>query len=201
MGDSRALIRARMSVRRNDLGAKQRIEAAAGLLHSLETLPEFLVERRVAGYWAVRGELPLNLVVAALRRRGQRYYLPILGHRRQLRFGEYAEGTPLANNRVAIPEPEVAIAQQLAPRDLGLILVPLLAFDAAGNRLGTGGGWYDTSLAFLRTGPRPGTPLLVGVGYGFQQVEHLPVEAWDVPLDYVATEEALLACGSSHATA
>lgn len=201
MADSRALIRARMSVRRNELGAKQRIEAAAGLLHSLETLPEFLVDRRVAGYWAVRGELPLNLVVSALRRRGQHYYLPILGRERQLRFGEYAEGTPLANNRVAIPEPEVAAAEQLTAQDLDLVLVPLLAFDAAGNRLGTGGGWYDTSLAFLHAGARPGTPLLVGVGYGFQQVEHVPAEAWDVPLDYVATEEALLACGDAHATA
>ncbi|HEU0276831.1 MAG TPA: 5-formyltetrahydrofolate cyclo-ligase [Rhodanobacteraceae bacterium] len=201
MNDSRALIRARMSVRRNELGAKQRIEAAAGVLHSLETLPEFLIDRRVAGYWAVRGELPLNLVVAALRRRSQHYFLPILGTARQLYFGEYTEGTPLANNRVGIPEPAVAAAQRLGARDLHVILVPLLAFDAAGSRLGTGGGWYDTSLAFLRDRPRPASPLLVGVGYGFQQVEHVPAEVWDVPLDYVATEEALLACGNTHATA
>lgn len=201
MNDGRALIRARMSVRRNDLGAKQRIEAAAGLLRSLQSLPEFLIDRRVAGYWAVRGELPLNLAVASLRRRGQHYLLPILGTARHLRFGEYAEGTPLTNNRVGIPEPVVDSREQLDARDLDLILVPLLAFDAAGNRLGTGGGWYDTSLAFLRDGPRPASPLLVGVGYGFQQVERVPVEGWDVPLDYVATEEALLACGDTHATA
>ncbi len=201
MNDGRALIRARMSVRRNDLGAKQRIEAAAGLLHSLESLPEFLIDRRVAGYWAVRGELPLNLVVAALRRRGQRYLLPILGAARQLRFGEYADGTPLANNRVGIPEPVVDASAQLDARKLDVVLLPLLAFDAAGNRLGTGGGWYDTSLAFLRAMPRPASPLLVGVGYGFQQVDRIPVEPWDVPLDYVATEEALLACGDTHATA
>jgi 5-formyltetrahydrofolate cyclo-ligase len=201
MNDGRSLIRARMSVRRNDLGAKQRIEAAAGLLHSLEALPEFLIDRRVAGYWAVRGELPLNLVVAALRRRGQHYFLPILGTARHLRFGEYAEGTPLDNNRVGIPEPVVDAGARLEARALDVILMPLLAFDAAGNRLGTGGGWYDTSLAFLRAGPRPARPLLVGVGYGFQQVDHVPAEAWDVPLDYVATEETLLACGNTHATA
>ena len=83
MNDSRALLRARMSVRRNELGAKQRIAAAAGVLHSLETLPEFMTDLHVAGYWAVRGELPLNLAVAALHRRGQRYFLPVLGHRHE----------------------------------------------------------------------------------------------------------------------
>ena len=71
MNDSRALLRARMSVRRNELDAKQRIAAAAGVLHSLENLPEFMTDAKVAGYWAVRGELPLNLAVASLARRSE----------------------------------------------------------------------------------------------------------------------------------
>lgn len=196
MNDDRTLLRARMAVRRNELDAKQRVAAAAGVLHSLEALPEFLVDRRVAGYWAVRGELPLNLAVASLQRRGQHYFLPVLGARRQLRFAEYAAGTTLASNRVGIPEPQVPATEQRAPGELDVVLLPLLAFDRNGHRLGTGGGWYDASFAFLHGVARPAAPLLVGVGYAFQEVDGIRAEPWDVPLDYVATDQALVACGA-----
>src|SRR5690348_17595378 len=118
MSDNRALLRARMSVRRNELDAKQRIAAAAGVLHSLESLPEFMTDANIAGYWAVRGELPLNLAVASLARRGQRYFLPVLGETRQLQFAEYTTGTPVAHNRFGIPEPATGVEQRLAPQDM-----------------------------------------------------------------------------------
>lgn len=194
MNESRALLRARMSVRRNELDAKQRIAAAAGVLDSLESLPEFMTDANVAGYWAVRGELPLNLAVASLTRREQQYFLPVLGQARQLRFTEYREGAPLQANRFGIPEPEVPTEALQTAGDMDVILLPLLAFDRKGHRLGTGGGWYDSSLAFLGNEPRPARPLLVGIGYGFQEVEAVSIEPWDVDLDYVATDAELIAC-------
>ena len=200
MSDGRALLRARMSVRRNELDAKQRIASAAGVLRSLEALPEFMTDANVAGYWAVRGELPLNLAVASLARRDQRYFLPVTGKARMLRFAEFQAGGALAPNRFGIPEPDVAEAALRDPQRMDVILLPLLAFDRAGHRLGTGGGWYDASLAFLRDAPRPATPLLVGVGYGFQEVDALPAEAWDVDLDYIATDAELIACGAAART-
>lgn len=196
MSDNRALLRARMSVRRNELDAKQRIAAAAGVLHRLESLPEFMTDANVAGYWAVRGELPLNLAVASLARREQHYFLPVLGQERQLRFAEYRPGTPLHGNRFGIPEPEVSPEALQAAEGMDVILLPMLAFDRKGHRLGTGGGWYDSSLAFLGNEPRPARPLLVGIGYAFQEVEAVPAEPWDVDLDYVATDAELLACGT-----
>ena len=201
MNDGRGLLRARMAVRRNELDAKQRIAAAAGLLHSLENLPEFMTDARVAGYWAVRGELPLNLAVASLARREQHYFLPVLGTTRQLHFAEYSMGTTVTHNRFGIPEPAVPADQLLAPHDMDVILLPLLAFDRQGHRLGTGGGWYDSSLAFLRDAVRPSVPLLVGVGYAFQETETVPTGPWDVDLDYIATDSELIACGPVDATA
>ena len=194
MNEGRALLRARMSVRRNELNAKQRITAAAGVLHSLETLPEFMTDANVAGYWAVRGELPLNLAVASLRRREQHYFLPVLGQQRRLRFAEFADGTPLTSNHFGIPEPDAPAAALRDAQAMDVILLPLLAFDRRGHRLGTGGGWYDRSLAFLNRGARPATPLLVGVGYAFQQTESVPAAEWDVDLDYVATDADLITC-------
>jgi len=194
MADNRDLLRARMAVRRSELDAKQRIAAAAGVLRSLEALPEFMTDANVAGYWAVRGELPLNLAVASLTRREQHYFLPVLGATRQLYFAEYSAGTPVIHNRFGIPEPATAADQRLTPQAMDVILLPLLAFDRQGHRLGTGGGWYDASLAFLREAPRPAAPLLVGIGYTFQEVETIPAQPWDVDLDYVATEADLIAC-------
>jgi 5-formyltetrahydrofolate cyclo-ligase len=201
MSDGRALLRARMAVRRNELDAKQRISAAAGVLHALENLPEFMTDANVAGYWAVRGELPLNLVVGSLARRGQHYFLPVLGAMRQLHFAEYSTGKPVAHNRFGIPEPATGAEQRLPPRDMDVVLLPLLAFDRQGHRLGTGGGWYDSSFAFLHETARPAKPLLVGVGYAFQEAEAIPAEPWDVDLDYVATDSELIACGPVDATA
>ena len=183
-----------MSLRRTELDAKQRIGAAAGVLHSLERLPEFMTDPNIAGYWAVRGELPLNLVVASLQRRGQHYFLPVLGTARHLHFAEFMSGAPLRSNRFGIPEPDVPAAQYRKPDEVDVILLPLLAFDRQGHRLGTGGGWYDTSVAFLHDVQRPASPLLVGIGYGFQEVDAIPPEAWDVDLDYIATDAELIAC-------
>ncbi|HET9835524.1 MAG TPA: 5-formyltetrahydrofolate cyclo-ligase [Rhodanobacteraceae bacterium] len=192
--DIRIRLRADMAARRAALGPAARIAAADGVMRSLEQLPELMVDPNVAGYWAIRGEVPLNLAVARLDSRGQHYFLPVLDDSapRTLRFAEFRAGAVLEPNRFGIPEPRDT--DTLPARHMDVVLLPLLAFDARGNRLGTGGGWYDTTFAFLREQTRPARPLLVGVGYAFQQVEALPAESWDVPLDYIATDHALIDC-------
>ncbi len=74
---------------------------------------------------------------------------------------------------------------------LDLLFVPLVAFDARGNRLGMGGGFYDASLSNLRWRRWFRRPKLVGVAYDFQRVDALPREPWDVSLDAVLTDRAL----------
>lgn len=190
----RRTLRAELRARRRALTPAQRMQAAAGVAASLERLPEALVDERIGGYWAVDGEVPLLQVVAGLRRRGQRFYLPRVGPARRLRFAEWRAGVELAPNRYGIPEPICADDDLLAPGLLDVVLVPLLGFDREGHRLGAGGGYYDASFAFLRDRSGPDQPLLVGVGYAMQELDALPSETWDVHLDYVATEHELIAC-------
>ena len=190
--DPRRILRAELRARRDRLGAAERIAAAQGVVAQLERIPEFLTDRDVAGYWAVAGELPLIGLMPGLRARGQRYLLPIVGDARMLAFAAWTPGSAIRTNRFGIPEPVVAPAARIAPADVDLVLVPLLGFDRRGNRLGFGGGYYDTTFAFLRAREVPGKPILVGVGYALQEIDAIEPMPWDVPLDYVATERELI---------
>ena len=186
-------LRQRLADRRRAVPPAKRIAAAQGLRRSLEQLPEYFTDARVAGYWACQGELPLNLALAPLAARGQQFLLPVLGEGQHLRFAAWKSGDPVQVNRYGIPEP-VEPVELLEPFQLDLVLVPLLGFDRRGNRLGYGGGYYDRSFAFLNEQVRPTEPLLVGIAYAFQELAEVDEREWDVPLDFVATEHELIDC-------
>lgn len=188
----RAELRARLHARRAALTPAERIAAAQALPSILEQIPEFLTDPRIAGYWAVAGELPLLALMPGLRARGQAWHLPVLGPGRRLRFAAWRPGEPIESNRYGIPEPRDGRADALPAEQVDVVLVPLLGFDRSGHRLGFGGGWYDRTFAFLHDRIDVGRPLLVGIGYAMQEVEKVPVESWDVRLDYVATERELI---------
>lgn len=187
--DSRQALREAMNARRLALPAAQRVAAAAALAERLRQLPA-LADGYVAGYWAVRGEISLHALLSPAP--GFVYCLPCLQPGRRLRFAPWRVGDALVRNRYDIPEPDLAPSSQLSPRNLDAVLVPLLAFDRQGRRLGWGGGYYDRSFDFLLDRPRPARPLMIGVGYAFQECAALPSEPWDVPLDLIVTEQQTL---------
>jgi 5-formyltetrahydrofolate cyclo-ligase len=189
---NRAVLRKALRERRAALPAAERIAAAQAVVAQLEQVPEFMTDRRIGGYWAVEGELPLAALIGGMRARGQQYCLPVIGADRLLRFAPWRPGDALATNRFGIPEPACAPTHLLAAGELDVVLVPMLGFDRNGHRLGFGGGWYDRSFAFLAARADVGKPVLVGVAYAWQEIDALDAQPWDVRLDYVATERELL---------
>jgi 5-formyltetrahydrofolate cyclo-ligase len=156
----------------------QRIAAFAG---SLE-IPAHAV---IAGYWPVRDEADPRGLMMALAARGHALALPRIDERHAaLSFRRWNEGDELVDNHHGIPEPR-AEAEAVIPQ---VILVPLLAFDATGHRLGYGGGYYDRTLAALR---RAGGALAIGVAYAGQEVPTLPREPHDRALEAVVTAAGL----------
>jgi 5-formyltetrahydrofolate cyclo-ligase len=140
----------------------------------------------VSGYWPLGDELDPRPLMAALAGRGHRLALPaIVAAGQPLIFRAWREGEPLipAGFGTREPGPEAGV---LRP---DLLLVPLLAFDAQGFRLGYGGGFYDRSLAILRAA---GDILAVGLAYAAQQVAAVPREPTDQPLDLVVTERGVI---------
>lgn len=185
MNSTRPELRRQLQARRAALPPGERLAAADAVARHLADQPSLRQPGYVAGYWAVGGELPLHAVQLRLAP-DQVWCLPVLQEGGHLRFAPWRAGDPLVNNRFGIPEPEVEPASTLAPDAMSVVLVPLVGFDRAGNRLGMGGGYYDRSFAFRRAAAAP--PHLVGVAYACQEMPALAPENWDVPLDAVATE-------------
>ncbi|HUO88550.1 MAG TPA: 5-formyltetrahydrofolate cyclo-ligase [Rhizomicrobium sp.] len=139
----------------------------------------------VAGYYPVRDEADPRALMSALAALGHPIALPVIvAERAALVFRRWRTGDPLAPNAYGIAEP-LAGAQEVEP---DAVLVPLLAFDAGGHRLGYGGGYYDRTLDRIR---KAKPVLAVGIAYAGQEVALLPREAHDHALDMMLTENGL----------
>lgn len=183
------LIRKNIAKHRRVLAAGLKHKKARELLKTITPLTEFKQAKRIAFYWPFKGEInPLPILYRALKM-GKRCYLPVLhpNKTKHLLFVEYRLGDKLRLNRYGIKEPRLGFRPALAARMLNTVFVPLLAFTQGGQRLGTGGGYYDKTFAFLLKGKYP--LKLVGLSYEFQKLERIPHEKWDLLLWGIATEK------------
>ncbi len=140
----------------------------------------------ISGYWPLADELDLRPSLEALDERGCRVVLPAMtGRDRPLVFRDWTPGDSLVPAGFGTLEP-AASREARAP---DVLLVPLLAFDRQGYRLGYGGGFYDRSLAELRAVK---AVQAVGVAFSALQVEAVPRDANDQPLDWIVTEREVL---------
>lgn len=139
----------------------------------------------VAGYWPIVTEIDVRPLMARLEEQGAVCALPVIvGDGAALAFRRWALTEDLEDGPRGTMQPP-ADAPLIRP---DIVLVPLLGFDAAGHRLGQGGGHYDRTLAALRA---EGSVTAVGVGYALQERAHLPSTADDQRLDWVLTEESM----------
>lgn len=146
--------------------------------------PAFVTATRVALYVPTQGEIDLLALTTVA---DKQFYLPRVTSRRTIEFVHYTPGQALVNNRYGIAEPPHT-ADTIATSQLDLILLPLVAFDATGQRVGRGSGYYDRTLAFMQDPSHTPRPRLIGVAYDFQKVDALTPNPWDVRLHQIITE-------------
>ena len=175
----------RRSLSTADHGRRSNLAAKA-----IAALPTFRSGKRIALYLPFDREADTAPLIAAAARRGVRVFVPVIVDRRhsRIRFYPFDGTTRRGVFGIAVPK---RMNRPMPPRWLDLIVIPLVGVDAAGRRLGMGGGFYDRALEFRRRRRHWPGPHLVGLAFDCQRTESGFAEPWDVNLDSLATESGL----------
>lgn len=186
---TRQQIRQHIRQLRRALTPEQQASFAALGANRMMAYPPVTLARTVALFLSFDGELDTRPLIELLWRAGKRVYLPVLHpfSPGNLLFLHYHPQSELVINRLKIHEPKLDVRDVLPLSQLDVLITPLVAFDALGQRLGMGGGFYDRTLQNWRQYPlQP-----VGYAHDCQQVDVLPTEQWDIPLPAVITPSKL----------
>ena len=189
-GQSRSDIRSSVRQLRKNLSADFQHHAAQNIATRVMELPRVQNAHTVSLFLSFDGELNTRPLIERLWQAGKSVYLPVLHpfSRGNLLFLRYSAESEMVLNHFGIEEPRLNVQQVLPVSRLDVIFTPLVAFDATGQRLGMGGGFYDRTLqdwesAYLQQcGPYP-----IGLAHDCQRVDALPVQEWDVPLPEIIT--------------
>lgn len=186
--DEKALIRSAALERRAGVNEATRLAFAERIALQGVALARRAVVRTVAVFWPIGSEPDTLMLLAALDYHDFIAALPCTGAMGQpLTFRRWRDGDPLVEGPMRIPEPSPRLPQV----EPDLIFTPAAAFDRRGFRAGYGGGFYDITLAALRA--RRPIPA-IGLAFACQEVEHIPEEDHDQPLDLILTENELIDC-------
>lgn len=185
--DKKAVLREQMRAERK-IVASERTDASMHAARNLLNAIEINQHSIVALYDPIDTELHIEPLYDALIERGVTVCLPVVAKKNApLIFRRYEDGAPLIEGRYGARTPE----ESQPEIDPNIIVVPLLAFSRHGDRLGYGGGFYDRTIAKLRSKT---TIVTIGYAYGAQQVDALPVSPLDQRLDWIITERSAMRC-------
>jgi len=186
---AKAALRRLMRSRRAAIAPALREAASVAVSERLvSSLPHLALRAGavVAGYAPIKDELDPRPAMRMLAARSFVLALPVAGAPgTALGFRAWTPGMPMVADRMGIPVPPESAAARVPE----LLLVPMLAFDSAGRRLGYGAGFYDRTLAELR---QRRAVLAIGLAYAAQQVDSVPADSHDSALDAVVTEDDVL---------
>jgi 5-formyltetrahydrofolate cyclo-ligase len=184
-------IRQTIRQQRRYLSASLQKKQAHLLAQQSQRLYALQRSQHIACYLPNDGEIDPSPLIHLLWKKNKQCYLPALTTypSQQLYFKHYTPHTTLKPNRYNIPEPRSRLVIPLIQLDI--ILLPLVAFDKQGHRLGMGGGYYDRTLKALIHQKQWRKPALWGLAHPFQQVDSLVKNHWDIPLQGVITPSKL----------
>ena len=191
----KASLRRRFAALRDHLSPNDRTAAEAAIRDKLFSLHAWKDAPLICGYMSVRSEIDMTPVWKQAVSKGKAYALPVTvtdAHEGRMIFRRLSGYTPqeLTSARFGLSEPsEECPALTLRDFEGALILVPGLAFDDEGFRIGYGGGYYDRFLTDLKRADVPVTT--VGLAFSACRIPRLPREPHDIPVDYVIDERRM----------
>jgi len=187
-----AKIRQLKRAQRKALSAADQQRHSQALCDNIIRQNNYRNSQHIACYLANDGEIDPYLLIEHALFANKNIYLPVLSPlKNSLYFAPYDENSKFSLNRFGIAEPVCHPSEWIKASQLDLLLLPLVAFDLQGNRVGMGGGFYDRTLAYLRHRCHWRKPALVGLAHEIQKAEQLDRQNWDIPLNYITTEKRL----------
>lgn len=179
-------LRALAKAYRDGLGQVERGElsraAAKKFAKSIIAKRVVVTGRCVALFDPIRSEIDASLLKNLVLENGGNLCLPLTTHNAPLRFVAWTDDTPFVEAGFGTRAP--ASNDFVTP---DILVMPLLAFDRAGNRLGYGQGHYDRTLAAMDK-----KPMLIGLAFHGQEAQHIDAEVHDVPLDLIITDQDVI---------
>ena len=194
LAGARKALRTELRAERRRIPSELRARASRSIARHIERHFHLHPGQRIALYCPLPEELDIEPLARLARLHRACLFVPRLVERRRRRMSFVAARGPMRPNALGILEPSAA--RSIPARALDLVFLPLVGFDAAGMRLGMGGGYYDRAFAFLRLRSTWHRPKLIGVGFAMQQVAAIERARHDLHLDAVVTEEGVLECRS-----
>lgn len=170
-------LRALMSARKKEYDMDVKKEKSAEIFRQLQATDQFRNAQNILCYWSLSDEVHTHLFVPEIARAGKRVFLPVVAGDDLLIREFTASESLVEGGSFAIPEPDVNAAE-VSIREIDLVIVPGVAFDRRGARMGRGKGFYDR----LLTGAEVAK---IGVCFDFQLVEEVPTDDHDVMMDGV----------------
>ena len=182
----------RTSIRkqRRSLSHLEQKRASKNLIKQINQSKLLFKHQHIALYLGNDGELNPEALIKMFWKKKKHVYLPVLHpfNMNTLCFCRFEPKSKLIKNRFGILEPDFKHSRNIPKRFLSLVLMPLVAFDKAGNRMGMGGGFYDRSFSYKKSSKHY-KPKLIGIAHAFQEQKFLPLEKWDIPLEGVLTDK------------
>jgi len=187
-------IRQQVRLIRKQISATQAKQAGIEMAKQLKNNPNYVKAKNIACFLSFDGEINTKPIVDMVIKDKGVCYLPKLKPTKpnRLWFMPYDLNSKLDKNHLGIPEVDLPVNYAIAVSKIDLILMPLVAFDNKGNRLGMGGGFYDATLAHLcnkQAAKQTTKPLCLGIAYQQQMVDTIPTQDWDFVLHGVMTQE------------
>jgi len=185
-------LRKEIRLKRSGLSENLRVQLDSAINRQLVEYGEQTRPGVIAAFMAFDGEPDLAPALKQLELSGITLALPVVEYtpgKSVIGFRQWSTNWVLKNNRYGIPEPSGT--ERIPTMEIDLVLVPLVAWDEAGGRLGMGASFYDRHFQPFRGLNRP---LRMGVAYELQKVEKLPLDPWDVRLHAMLSERGWFTC-------
>lgn len=182
-------LRQMMRRQRNQMTPAYIYKACTAIYEQMVTWPVFEAAHSVGFYASIQNEVDTHRLIEYALKRDKRVSVPVTQAQGIMDFQQILSLDALQPVRFGLLEPVRNLEQVIAPQDLDVVMVPGVAFDRQGNRLGFGSGFYDRYLAHC-------SATRVGLTYGFQVVDRLPADAHDIQMDWLVTENEMILCGT-----